>query len=199
MRSVLFKPEGKSIVQHSAFILPRVMSGKRSSGGNACNEDVDGRSVRCKTTCTYFPLKKQTGLTYAKPRDPWQGFLRCILLTIALYLGYLHRAQQTNLYRYFAYHVMQFHGAMKTEIQMGKSQMTQPPCSSVNSTESGKSSGLKRAARLLWRRHLLSLHEQKDVFAKECCMTSMWTGSPTVAVGIQKSQLPVCEQHVADV
>lgn len=67
--------------------LPCAMSEKRSSGGNACNEDVDGRSVRCKTTCTYFPLKKQTSLTYAKLHDPWQGFLRCILLTIALYLS----------------------------------------------------------------------------------------------------------------
>lgn len=56
------------------------------------------------------------------------------------------------------------------EIQMGKSQMTQPPCSSVNLTESEKSSGLRQAACLLWKQNLLSLHEQKDMFAKKCCI-----------------------------
>lgn len=83
------------------FYLPRTMSGKRSSRGNACNEDVDGRSVRYKITCTHFPLKK--AWLMQSPMTP-EAFLRCILLTIALYLSPDEHGKQIYT-TIFAYHV----------------------------------------------------------------------------------------------
>lgn len=70
------------------------MSGKRGSRGNTCNDDVDGPSVKCKTTCTISLTRRLSSLTYAKHFDPWQSFLRCRLLIIALYLSPNNHSKQ---------------------------------------------------------------------------------------------------------
>lgn len=113
--------------------------------------------------------RRDSSLTYAKPYDPWS--FHEVHTADHCSLPISRWAWQTKLYHYFAYHVKtSIPQCNEDAIQMGESQMTQPPCSSVNLTESVKSSRLKQAVYLLWKQDLLSLHEQKDMFAKKCCI-----------------------------
>lgn len=143
------------------------MSRKKSSRGNACNEDVDGQSVRCKTTCTHFLLKKGIQLNLCKALWHLTGFLEVHTADLCS-LPLSRWAWQTNLYHYFAYHVKTSSPhAIKMKFKWGRVKW---PCSTVNLTESEKSSRLKQAVYLLWKINLFSLHEQKDMFAKKFCI-----------------------------
>lgn len=176
IRRVLLKPEGKSIVQHTAFIY-RTMSGKRSSRGNTCNEDVYGRSLRCKTTCTLFPHKKAIQLDLCKALWPLTSFLE-VHTADHCSLPISRWPWQTNLWHYFAYHVKNLNSTAQWTYNS-------------NGEESNDTAALKQrevdwvgeelrgwaAVYLLGIQNLLSLHEQKKHVCKENAgLTLMWTG-----------------------
>lgn len=82
---VRFKPEGKSIVQHTVF----TALGQRIEATGVIHEMkmlmVDMSDVKQPVPISL--TRMQSSLIYAKHCDPWQAFLRRILLIIALYLS----------------------------------------------------------------------------------------------------------------
>lgn len=197
IRRVLLKPEGKSIVQHTAFIY-RTMSGKRSSRGNTCNEDVYGRSLRCKTTCTLFPHKKAIQLDLCKALWPLTSFLE-VHTADHCSLPISRWPWQTNLWHYFAYHVKTLIPRCNEHtIQMGESQMTRLPWSSVKSTESEKSSGVEQLFTCLGYKICSVYMNKRNTFAKKM-LGWLWCERVCCgAVGFLPHYVSVCDQNVVD-
>lgn len=97
MWNVLLKLEGKSIVQQAVFMYCS-RSCKTSYWGNKCDEEFDGRCLRCKTTCTHFPRKRSNSAWLMQSTLTLQKISERIA---ALYLLAHHHGKQiccTNLH-----------------------------------------------------------------------------------------------------
>lgn len=101
MWKVPLKLEGKSIVQNAVFIYCS-RSCKTSNPGNECDEDFDGRCLRCKTTCAHFPPKEALQHDLCKAFSTLQRFLK-VNTADSCSLPLSSSSRQTNLLHYFAY------------------------------------------------------------------------------------------------
>lgn len=141
IQQVLFKPEGKSIVQHTAFIYNALCQGRDATG---IMHAMKMSMVNLSDVKQHVPIshsrKKGMQLDLCKALWPLTSFLE-VHTADHCSLPISRWKQQTNLYHYFAYYVKKkpnFHSAMKMKFK-SVSHMTCLPCSSVNLTESEKS------------------------------------------------------------
>lgn len=59
MYSLSFIPEGKTIVQDTAFIYDALCQARKAAGLMHAMKMPMVKSVRCKTTCNHFQLKTE--------------------------------------------------------------------------------------------------------------------------------------------